>query len=175
MKIDKTDFEGLLIVRPKVFKDERGFFLESYQRERYREFGIAEEFVQDNHSFSVKNVLRGMHYTKKNPQSQLLTVISGRIFDVVVDIRKDSKNFGKWFGIELSAENVESPRQIFMSAGFAHGFCVLSETANLHYKVSQVYNGHDEGGVNWADPTIGIKWPISDPIVASRDNQFPFL
>lgn len=166
MNITPTSLEGLLLIEPRCFQDERGFFLESYEQERYQALGITEEFVQDNHSRSRKNVLRGLHFTKSRPQTQIVTVMRGRIFDVVVDIRKDSPTFGKWFGTELSDEGI---RQIYMPHGFAHGFCVLSEYADLHYKVSQRYDPSDEGGLIWNDSEVKIDWPIKDPIISERD------
>lgn len=166
MKIAAEPFDGILILEPKRFQDERGFFLESFEVERYRALGIADAFVQDNHSRSRKNVLRGLHFTIQKPQAQLLTVMSGKIFDVVVDIRKNSATFGKWFGTELSSDGTN---QIYMAHGFAHGFCVLSDTADLHYKVSQKYNSSDEGGLRWNDPEVAIAWPDADYIISERD------
>ncbi|MFA6014044.1 MAG: dTDP-4-dehydrorhamnose 3,5-epimerase [Gallionellaceae bacterium] len=166
MKVSKCHLEGILLIEPAIFADDRGFFLESFERKRYRELGIVEEFVQDNHSRSAKNVLRGLHFTKNKPQSQIMTVIRGRVFDVIVDIRKDSSTFGKWFGTELGDEG---PRQIYMAHGFAHGFCVLSDYADLHYKVSQRYDASDEGGLIWNDSDVKIAWPIKDPIISERD------
>lgn len=172
MKIVAQPMVGALIIEPKLFGDERGFFLENFHKQRYAEHGVVEEFVQDNHSRSAKNILRGLHFTKNHPQAQILTVMRGRIFDVVVDIRKSSSTFGKWFGTELSDEG---PRQIYMAHGFAHGFCVLSDYADLHYKVSRLYDPHDEGGLRWNDPKVGINWPIDAPIVSERDCQHPLL
>ena len=172
MNITRTPMEGLLLIEPLCFQDERGFFLESYERERYQSLGIMENFVQDNYSRSASNVLRGLHYTKEKPQAQILTVMRGKIFDVVVDIRKDSATFGKWFGMELSDEGI---RQIYMPHGFAHGFCVLSEHADLHYKVSERYDSNDEGGLAWNDSDVGIQWPIDVPRVSSRDAAHPRL
>jgi dTDP-4-dehydrorhamnose 3,5-epimerase len=142
--------------------------METFEASRYHDFGIRENFVQENHSRSEKNVLRGLHFTKKEPQAQIVTVMSGRIFDVVVDIRRDSPSFGKWFGVELG-EN--GPSQLYMPHGFAHGFCVLSDRADLHYKVSQRYNPEDEGGLLWNDESVGISWPVSDPVLSPRDQQ----
>ncbi len=160
------------MIEPKIFADSRGFFLENFERTRYGDLGILEEFVQENHSRSIKGVLRGLHFTRRRPQAQILTVIRGHIFDVVVDLREGSPSFGKWFGVELSDEG---PRQIYMSHGFAHGFCVLSEYADLHYKVSQRYDPKDEEGLRWNDPNVCIKWPIIDPIVSDRDNCHSYL
>jgi dTDP-4-dehydrorhamnose 3,5-epimerase len=168
MKVSKCKLDGILLITPDIYSDERGFFLESFEQERYRELGIVEKFIQDNHSRSKKNVLRGLHFTKNNPQAQIVTVIRGRVFDVVVDIRKDSSTFGQWFGTELSNEGI---RQIYMPHGFAHGFCVLSDWADLHYKVSQRYDPNDDGGLIWNDDQIKIDWPIKDPIISQRDME----
>ena len=172
MNVTEISLDGVLLIEPNIYSDERGFFLESYEKNRYESIGIKEEFVQDNHSRSAKNVLRGLHFTKNKPQAQILTVMRGKIFDVVVDIRRNSSTFGQWFGTELSDDNI---RQIYMPHGFAHGFCVLSDYADLHYKVSQPYNADDEGGLRWNDPEIGIKWEINSPIISERDVCHPLL
>ena len=172
MRLNETGLAGLLLVEPSFYHDERGFFLETFQLERYRLAGITDEFVQDNHSRSVKGVLRGLHFQVKRPQAQIVTVMRGHIFDVTVDLRRGSSTFAKWFGVELSDDGI---RQIYMAPGFAHGFCVLSENADLHYKVSQYYNRHDEGGVLWCDPDIGIRWPVAAPNVSERDGSYPKL
>jgi dTDP-4-dehydrorhamnose 3,5-epimerase len=172
MNVSKCKLDGIFLIEPKAFPDERGFFLESFEIERYKNIGITENFVQENHSRSKKNVLRGLHFTREKQQSQILTVIQGKIFDVVVDIRKTSPTFGEWFGAELSDKGV---RQIYMPHGFAHGFFVLSDWADLHYKVSNRYDLYDEGGLNFADPDIGIKWPSLKPNVNKRDANYPFL
>lgn len=166
MKVVARPFSGVMVLEPDRFEDTRGFFLESFEQERYRALGIAENFVQDNHSRSRKNVLRGLHFTRNRPQAQIVTVMRGRIFDIVVDIRKDSPSFGKWFGAELSDEG---PRQVYMAHGFAHGFCVLSDWADLHYKVSHRYDPNDEGGLIWNDDEVNIVWPIKEPIISARD------
>jgi dTDP-4-dehydrorhamnose 3,5-epimerase len=166
VKVVAQPFHGIMVLEPDRFEDARGFFLESFEQERYRKLGIAEDFVQENHSRSRKNVLRGLHFTRNRPQAQIVTVMQGRIFDVVVDIRKDSPTFGKWFGTELSDEG---PRQIYMAHGFAHGFCVLSDWADLHYKVSHRYDPSDEGGLIWNDAEVKIDWPIKDPVISERD------
>jgi dTDP-4-dehydrorhamnose 3,5-epimerase len=166
MKVSKCKLEGILLIEPQLYLDGRGFFLESFEQERYRELGIKEEFVQDNHSRSNKGVLRGLHFTRTKPQSQIVTILRGSIFDVVVDIRKNSLTFGKWFGTELSDRG---PRQIYMPHGFAHGFCVLSDFADLHYKVSQRYDPTDEGGLIWNDGEVNIAWPNVAPVVSARD------
>jgi dTDP-4-dehydrorhamnose 3,5-epimerase len=166
LKVVVQPFAGVMVLEPDRFEDTRGFFLESFEQDRYRTLGVAEDFVQDNHSRSKKNVLRGLHFTRNKPQAQILTVMHGRIFDVVVDIRKDSPTFGKWYGTELSDKG---PNQIYMAHGFAHGFCVLSDWADLHYKVSQPYDSSDEGGLIWNDDTIKIDWPIKEPCMSERD------
>lgn len=168
MKIVAQPFSGVMVLEPDRFEDARGFFLESFEQERYRALGIIEDFVQDNHSRSRKNVLRGLHFTKHGQQAQIVTVMRGRIFDVVVDIRKGSPTFGKWYGTELSDEG---PRQVYMAHGFAHGFCVLSDYADLHYKVSQRYDPSDEGGLIWNDGEVRIDWPIKDPVISARDQK----
>jgi dTDP-4-dehydrorhamnose 3,5-epimerase len=173
MRIVETALSGVFIIEPRCFRDERGFFLESFQSPRYRQAGIADNFVQDNHSRSVHGVLRGLHFTVRHPQAQIVTVIRGKIFDVVVDLRKSSETFGRWFGAELSDEG--PARQIYMAPGFAHGFCVLSAVADLHYKVSRTYDHADEDGLLWNDPQVGIRWPIESPIVSARDASYPKL
>jgi len=172
MRVNKGGLPGLLLIEPQCFRDGRGFFVESFHAERYRHHGIIDNFVQDNHSRSQRDVLRGLHFQIKRPQAQLVTVIRGHIFDVAVDLRHDSASFGRWFGVELSEDG---PRQLYMAPGFAHGFCVLSEFADVHYKVSQLYNGGDEGGVYWADRDIGIRWPVETPLVSKRDSSYPRL
>jgi dTDP-4-dehydrorhamnose 3,5-epimerase len=172
MHIERTGLQGLLLIEPRCFRDERGFFLETFHAERYRENGIVDAFMQDNHSRSRQGVLRGLHFQVKFPQAQIVTVIRGRVFDAAVDLRPDSASFGRWYGIELSDEG---PRQLYMAAGFAHGFCVLSEFADLHYKVSRLYDHGDEGGLIWSDADVGIRWPIGNPIVSQRDSAYPKL
>ena len=166
MIIKHTPLDGLLVIEPNSFKDNRGFFLETYQAKRYHDAGIVDTFVQDNQSRSMKGVLRGMHFQVQRPQAQLVTVIRGRVFDVGVDLRITSRTYGKWFGVEL---HDRGPRQIYMAPGFAHGFCVLSDWADLHYKVSRNYDAEDEGGLHWNDSDIGIEWPLTNPIVTARD------
>jgi dTDP-4-dehydrorhamnose 3,5-epimerase len=172
MDVKHTGLPGLLLIEPRCFRDDRGFFLESFQTERYRDEGITDTFVQDNHSRSRESVLRGLHFQVKHPQAQIVTVIHGRIFDVAVDLRPASTGFGRWYGVELSDKG---PRQIYMAPGFAHGFCVLSEYADLHYKVSRLYDHGDEGGIIWNDRDIDIRWPIESPIVSQRDSAYPSL
>jgi len=172
MIINTTPLSGLFVIEPKCYQDERGFFLETYQADRYREAGILETFVQDNQSRSLKGVLRGLHFQVKRPQAQLVTVMRGLVFDVSVDLRPASPTFGQWFGIELGDKGA---RQIYMEPGFAHGFCVLSDWADLHYKVSRNYDAHDEGGLYWNDPDVGIKWPVREPSATVRDAAYPKL
>lgn len=172
MRAIAQPFSGIMVLEPVCFEDTRGFFLESFEQERYSAMGIFETFVQENHSRSKKNVLRGLHFTRNKPQAQIVTVVRGIIFDVVVDIRKDSPTFGQWFGAELSDEG---PRQIYMAHGFAHGFCVLSDYADLHYKVSQRYDPNDDGGLRWNDLDVGIEWPLNTPIISERDMNHRFL
>lgn len=172
MKTIATSLEGLLILEPKVFEDARGYFLETYHRRRYRDSGVLTNFVQDNLSFSKKDTLRGLHFQIARPQAKLVQVVTGEIFDVAVDIRSSSASFGKWTGIVLSEEN---KRQLLVPEGFAHGFCVLSNTAHVAYKCSGFYNPADEGGIRWSDPDIGIEWPVKDPILSDKDSRLPHL
>ena len=172
MNIITTPIEGVLIIEPKIFKDKRGFFMETYNRNRYNVSGINATFVQDNLSYSLKNTLRGLHFQIKHPQAKLIQVISGEIFDVAVDLRPGFATFGKWIGIHLSSEN---RRQVFIPEGFAHGFCVLSEFALFHYKCSDFYASDDEGGIIWSDPDIGIEWPVKNPIISEKDKQYQKL
>ena len=172
MKTSCCPLEGIVLIEPMIFNDARGLFLECFQDERYRNAGMSDRFIQSNHSRSKKNVLRGLHYTKRKPQVQLLTVMNGTIFDVVVDLRLESKSYGKWFGTLLGDGEW---RQIYMPHGFAHGFCVLSDWADLHYKVSQYYDEKDEGGLIWNDKDLEINWPISNPIMSKRDKEHPTL
>lgn len=172
MQVENTDLPGLLLIKPWYFRDERGFFTETFSRGRYREAGIADDFVQENHSRSSKGILRGLHFQVRYPQAQIVTVMRGKVFDVAVDLRRGSKTFGGWFGAELSDEG---PCQIYMAPGFAHGFCVLSDTADLHYMVSRLYDASDEGGLLWNSPEVGIRWPIDHPAVSPRDASYPRL
>jgi dTDP-4-dehydrorhamnose 3,5-epimerase len=164
-----TELDGVLIIEPDVFGDERGFFMESFQKRRYREAGIKTEFVQDNISRSVRNTLRGLHYQHPHDQAKLVQVLEGEIYDVAVDIRQGSPTFGRWVGVILSAEN---RRQFFLPAGFAHGFCVLSATALFLYKCGDFYAPEAEGGICWDDPDLGIPWPVQAPILSERDSRF---
>jgi dTDP-4-dehydrorhamnose 3,5-epimerase len=172
MRIEQTQLSGLLLIEPRRFGDERGFFEETFQEPRYRAAGITDDFVQGNHSRSAKGVLRGLHFQVKRPQAQIVTVMRGRIFDVAVDLRQGSPTFGRWFGAQLGDDG---PCQMYMAPGFAHGFCVISDVADLHYLVSRVYDHGDEGGVLWNDPDIGIRWPVEAPVVSARDGAYPAL
>ena len=167
---NNCDIEGLMIFNLHKFEDVRGLFYEFWRSEDYKKQGIHEFFVQDNVSISKKNVLRGLHFQKN--QAQLVTVTHGKIFDVVVDIRRESKTYGQYFSAVLDSEN---PKQIYMPPGFAHGFCVLSEIAIINYKCTQYYNKEDEGGIVWNDPYIAIKWPLHEPILSKRDASFKKL
>jgi len=173
MKVIKTAIEGVLIIQPKVFGDSRGFFLETWNQARYAEIGIFGPFVQDNRSHSAKGVLRGLHFQKQYPQGKLVFVTSGSVFDVAVDIRKDSPTFGQWFGLTLTADEHQ---QFYVPPGLAHGFCVLSETADFQYKCTEYYHPEDEGSIRWDDPDIGIQWPISEPpSLSAKDAKAPYL
>lgn len=155
-KID-TGIEGLYVIKPTVYEDERGFFLENYNKRDFKELGITNEFVQDNHSKSKKGVLRGLHFQKENPQAKLVRVIKGKVFDVAVDLRKNSSTYGKYYGVILSEEN---KLQLFIPKNFAHGFLVLSEEAEFTYKCDDYYNPSDESGIIWNDSKININWPL---------------
>ncbi len=154
--VTKCPIEGLFIIEPSVFGDNRGYFMETYNKKDMEEAGLNLNFVQDNQSMSVKGVLRGLHFQKEFPQGKLVRVIKGRVFDVAVDLRSGSETYGQWFGVELTEEN---KKQFYISEGFAHGFLVLSETAEFCYKVTDFYHPGDEGGLAWNDPEINIKWP----------------
>ncbi len=156
IKVTKAPIEGLFVIEPTVHGDSRGYFMETYNQNDMHEAGLDMVFVQDNQSMSTKGVLRGLHFQKQYPQGKLVRVIKGTVFDVAVDLRKDSATYGKWFGVELSEEN---KKQFYISEGFAHGFLVLSDTAEFCYKVTDFYHPGDEGGLAWNDPEIGIKWP----------------
>ena len=156
IKVTKCPIEGLYLIEPIVHGDSRGYFMETYNQRDMEEAGLNMVFVQDNQSMSTKGVLRGLHFQKQFPQGKLVRVIKGRVFDVAVDLRSDSGTYGKWYGVELTEEN---KRQFYISEGFAHGFLVLSDTAEFCYKVTDFYHPGDEGGLAWNDPAIGIQWP----------------
>lgn len=172
IKILNTGLKGFNIIETKCFKDSRGFFLETYHEDLYKKAGINDKFVQDNQSRSKKGVLRGMHFQLNRPQAQIVTVLNGSIYDVGVDLRLDSPTFGKSFGVHLN--DIEQ-RQIYLAPGFAHGFCVLSDTADLHYKVSRFYDPEDECGLHWNDPDVNIKWPSIKLSINERDQNFNSL
>lgn len=166
MKVIPTTLPGVIVIEPKVFGDTRGFFLETFHVERYAQAGIPGPFVQDNHSHSAQGVLRGLHFQKQYPQGKLVYVTSGAVFDVAVDIRPTSPTLGKWVGITLTAEQHQ---QFYIPPGFAHGFCVLSEQADFHYKCTDYYHPEDEGCIRWNDPEINIQWPINNPVLSAKD------
>ena len=170
--VTPCDIEGLYVIEPTVFKDERGYFVETYNQNDMKEAGLDMVFVQDNQSMSTRGVLRGLHFQKQFPQGKLVRVVRGKVFDVAVDLRSDSKTYGKWFGVELSAENM---KQFYIPEGFAHGFLVLSDEAEFCYKCTDFYRPGDEGGMAWDDAEIGIEWPIEDGmklIISEKDQKW---
>lgn len=172
MKINETKLAGVVIIEPRVLGDHRGFFMETFQIERYREAGIDLPFVQDNHSRSQRGVLRGLHFQKTRPQGKLVSVARGAIFDVAVDINPASPTCGQYVGVELNDEN---HRQLWIPPGYAHGFCVLSEVADCLYKCTDFYFPGDEGGLLWNDPEVNIPWPVSSPQLSQKDESNPTL
>lgn len=173
INVTTCDIEGLKVIEPKVFGDDRGYFFESYNYNDYKAAGIDMEFVQDNQSASKRGVLRGLHFQKEFPQDKLVRVIRGEVFDVAVDLRKDSKTYGKWFGVVLSEEN---KKQFFIPKNFAHGFLVLSDYAEFAYKCTDFYHPNDEGGLLYNDPDIGIEWPFEDGVeltLSDKDQKWP--
>jgi dTDP-4-dehydrorhamnose 3,5-epimerase len=172
MKVTPTSLPDVRIIEPKAFEDRRGFFMETYHQRRYEQSTIDCIFVQDNLSHSVRGILRGLHYQLQYPQAKLVQVIRGAIFDVAVDIRQGSPTFGKWIGAHISDKN---RHQVFVPKGFAHGFCVLSEKADVLYKCTDFYAPGDEGDILWSDPGIGIDWPITDPMLSDKDSHYPCL
>jgi dTDP-4-dehydrorhamnose 3,5-epimerase len=168
MKLIPTDIPDIRLIEPKLFSDARGFFFESYNQSAYEAAGIPGPFVQDNHSRSQKNTLRGLHAQTRKPQGKLIRVILGEVFDVAVDIRRNSPTYKKWVGFILSASNF---RQCYIPPGFAHGFCVLSDVAEFEYKVTDYYDPEGELHLAWNDPAIGIEWPITDPILSAKDQD----
>lgn len=173
MNFIKTEIEGVYIIEPKVFGDNRGYFFESYNEKEFKENGLDYTFVQDNQSKSKKGVLRGLHFQKTYPQAKLVRVLEGEVFDVAVDLRKDSKTYGKWVGVILSSEN---KRQFMIPRGFAHGFVVLSESATFTYKCDEFYHPEDEGGLMWNDENINIEWPYEGEVLLSeKDKKHPSL
>jgi dTDP-4-dehydrorhamnose 3,5-epimerase len=172
MNVLKTELPGVLFIEPKIFGDARGFFYESFQAARYTQAGISGPFVQDNHSRSVKGTLRGLHFQEPRAQGKLVQVLRGTVYDVAVDVRRGSPTFGRWVGVELSEAQ---PRQLWIPPGFAHGFCVLSDSADFFYKCTEFYAPDAERSVAWDDPRIGIRWPVSDPILSAKDREAPRL
>lgn len=173
--VTPCDIEGLYVIEPTVFKDERGYFVETYNQNDMKEAGLDIVFVQDNQSMSTRGVLRGLHFQKQFPQGKLVRAVRGKVFDVAVDLRSDSKTYGKWFGVELSAENM---KQFYIPEGFAHGFLVLSDEAEFCYKCTDFYHPGDEGGLAWNDPEIGVEWPLEegvDLIISEKDQKWKGL
>ena len=172
MNVVETQLPGVLMIEPDVFGDHRGFFKETFQIERYQEAGIDLPFVQDNHSRSQRGVLRGLHWQKTRPQGKLVSCSLGTVFDVIVDVNLSSETFGTYVGVELSDTN---HRQLWIPPGYAHGFCVLSETADFQYKSTDLYFPEDEGGLIWNDPEVGIEWPVESPSLSEKDLSLPTL
>lgn len=172
VRFEKTSLEGITLCVPEVFQDARGFFLETYHAEKYAAGGVRAAFVQDNRSCSSQGVLRGLHYQLRKPQAKLVSCIRGRILDVAVDIRRGSPSFGQWESAELSDAN---HHQLYIPPGFAHGFCVLSDVAEILYKCSEFYDPADDFGVRWNDPDLGVLWPVKDPVLSRKDAVQPFL
>ena len=172
VRVNTTAIPGVLVIEPDVHTDGRGFFVETYQAERYRRHGIDGPFVQDNHSRSVGRTLRGLHLQVRRPQGKLVRVTEGEVFDVAVDVRRGSPTFGRWVAVTLTADNF---KQCYIPPGFAHGFCVLSPVAQVEYKCTDVYDAAGEVGIAWNDPALAITWPIADPLLSPRDRQHPTL
>ena len=172
IKVTKCDIEGLYVIEPEVHEDARGYFVETYNERDFAAAGLDMKFVQDNQSMSSKGVLRGLHYQKQFPQGKLVRALKGKVFDVAVDLRQDSKTYGKWFGVELSDENM---KQFYIPEGFAHGFYVMSDTAVFAYKCTDFYHPGDEGGLLWSDPEIGVEWPVEPGtklIISDKDRKW---
>ncbi len=172
MKCESTALSEVLVLTPDVHRDPRGFFLETYHAQKYREAGVGATFVQDNLSRSIRGTLRGLHAQRQRPQGKLIRAVVGAIFDVAVDIRRGSPTFGRWAGVEISGENF---RQCYVPPGFAHGFCVLSDVAVVEYKCTEFYDPTDELGLIWNDPDLAIRWPITDPTLSGKDGAAPRL
>jgi dTDP-4-dehydrorhamnose 3,5-epimerase len=173
MRITPTKIKDVLVLEPKVFEDKRGFFFESFREDVFKQRGFNYLFVQDNHSRSSQNVLRGLHYQiEPKAQAKLVRIVVGEIFDVAVDIRQESPTFGQWVGEILSAKN---KKQLFVPRGFAHGFCVLSDTAEMEYKCTEYYSPEHERGIRWNDPKLNINWPVKNPILSEKDKNLPLL
>ena len=172
MEVIETSLEGVLLIKPDIFSDERGLFSETFSLKKYKEFGITLDFVQDNLSFSIKNTLRGLHFQQNNPQGKLVRVVSGKVMDVVVDIRQESNNFGRYLTIDLDDKEFN---QLYIPPGYAHGFLTLSEKAIFEYKCTDYYYPEDQFGLIWNDPSINIPWPTKTPLLSNQDKNFPNL
>jgi dTDP-4-dehydrorhamnose 3,5-epimerase len=172
LKFIETPLPGVLLIEPAIYNDPRGTFFETYQRERFAAAGIDLPFVQDNQSVSRRGVLRGLHYQEPQPQGKLVRCTRGALFDVAVDIRRGSPHFGRWYGVELSEEN---RKMLWIPPGFAHGFCALSEQADLAYKCTELYRPEYDRGIRWNDPEIGIEWPLEEPLLSPKDDAAPLL
>jgi dTDP-4-dehydrorhamnose 3,5-epimerase len=172
VKVSETALPGVLVIEPRLFTDDRGFFLETYQAERYGAHGIPTEFVQDNLSRSIRGTLRGLHFQEPNGQGKLVQVVRGEVFDVAVDIRRGSPTFGKWVGVTLDGN---SQKQMWIPPGFAHGFCVTSETADFWYKCTTPYAPACERSLRWNDPALAIRWPLAEPLLSKKDAESPSL
>jgi dTDP-4-dehydrorhamnose 3,5-epimerase len=172
VRVVTTDIPGVLVIEPDVHADGRGFFVETYHADRYRQHGIDGPFVQDNHSRSVAGTLRGLHLQIRRPQGKLVRVVEGEVYDVAVDVRRGSPTFGRWVAVTLTADNF---KQCYIPPGFAHGFCVVSPIAQVEYKCTDVYDPASEVGVAWNDPRLGIAWPVREPLLSPRDTRHPHL
>ncbi len=170
MEVVSTSLAGVLLIKPKIWGDSRGYFVETWQQERYAAAGIDLSFVQDNHSMSTYGILRGLHFQKKRPQGKLVSVSLGKVFDVVVDIRPGSPTLGQWYGVELTQDN---QWQLWVPPGMAHGFAVTSQVAHFHYKCTDYYCPEDEGGIRWNDPDLAVAWPVAQPTLSDKDKQTP--
>ena len=172
LRVDKCALPEVLLISPRVFGDDRGFFLETYSERDFAAAGITARFVQDNHSRSQRGVLRGLHYQLEQPKGKLVRVARGKIFDVAADIRSGSPSFGKWVGVVLDDEKNQA---LWIPPGFAHGFCVLSDFADVAYKATDFYSPSDERGIRWDDPLLGISWPVAEPVLSEKDLGYPLL
>ena len=172
MDVVQTPINGVVLIKPKVWRDARGYFVEAWHKERYEAAGITLPFVQDNRSRSTKGILRGLHFQRVHPQGKLVSVSRGSVFDVAVDIRKNSPTFGQWYGAELTEEN---QHQLWVPPGLAHGFCVLSDGADFSYKCTELYHPEDEGSIRWDDPDLAIAWPVENPVLSAKDLAAPLF
>jgi dTDP-4-dehydrorhamnose 3,5-epimerase len=172
LNVINTNLAGVVVIEPRVFADERGFFIETWNAARFRDAGLPQHFVQDNHSRSKQGVLRGLHYQEPNPQGKLVRCTRGAIYDVAVDIRRGSPSFGKWYGAELSEEN---KRMLWVPPGFAHGFCSLTDDCDVLYKCTSLYDAANDRSILWNDPEIGIRWPLKEPLLSAKDAAAPRL